>query len=226
MTVAIVAAAGEGRRLGVNSPKAFVRLGNRPMMSYSIGVLNAMREIDAIFLSVPDGWEKRAERIVSGEGFGKVRVMAGGVKRADTVARALDHVPPEAAWILVHDGARPFLSAALVRDVLKAARAKSAAAPMLPVTETVKRLRRGAVESVDREGLVRIQTPQVFRADVLRGALRKKRVGDFTDETTLIEATGGAVAYVPGDPANVKVTTAEELKFARRVIGCFFKDKS
>jgi 2-C-methyl-D-erythritol 4-phosphate cytidylyltransferase len=145
--------------------------------------------------------------------------VTGGSTRAASVAAGLGAVPDEADLILVHDAARPFATPELVSRVLEALGHADGAVPGVPLTDTVKRVSGGlVVETPDRSQLVAVQTPQGFRADVLRRAHAQtvEVLAAATDCASLVEAAGGTVAVVEGDPANLKVTTPADLAEARR----------
>ena len=145
--------------------------------------------------------------------------VPGGDRRSDSVRAGLAAVPADAEVVVVHDAARPLASPRLYGAVIAAVRGGAAAAvPAVPVVDTVKRVE-GArvVETIARDDLVMIQTPQAFRADALRSA--HERGSDATDDAALVEAQGGTVVVVPGDPANLKVTTPEDLRIAAALLG-------
>jgi 2-C-methyl-D-erythritol 4-phosphate cytidylyltransferase len=148
-----------------------------------------------------------------------VTVVEGGPTRHESVWRALQAVPGDAAIVLVHDAVRPFIDRALIDAVVAGALEAGAAICALPVAETVKRVRDGLVETtVDRGGLWAVQTPQAFRAPLLREAHEKARRDGFvgTDDAMLVERLGHAVRVVAGRPGNVKITTPADLRRARR----------
>jgi 2-C-methyl-D-erythritol 4-phosphate cytidylyltransferase len=138
-------------------------------------------------------------------------VVGGGPTRSDSVRNGLSAVPPEADTIVVHDAARPRATPALFAAVVAAlATGVDGAVPVLPITDTVKRVRYGqVVATVDRTELATVQTPQAFRASSLRRA--HAFGGQATDDAALVEAAGGRVVVVPGEVANVKITTSEDL---------------
>jgi 2-C-methyl-D-erythritol 4-phosphate cytidylyltransferase len=140
--------------------------------------------------------------------------VAGGATRSDSVRAGLAAVPDDAEIIVVHDAARPLASAALFEAVVDAVRAGAdGAIPGVAVVDTVKRIDGDrVVETLDRAQLVAVQTPQAFKADVLRKA--HAGGGDATDDAALVEATGGTVVVVPGEPHNIKITTPEDLRVA------------
>jgi 2-C-methyl-D-erythritol 4-phosphate cytidylyltransferase len=148
----------------------------------------------------------------------RVQVVAGGAERQESVWLGMQAVPDTAAVIVVHDAVRPFITGALIDRVVAAARAGGAAICALPIAETVKRVRESVVEAtVDRSGLWAVQTPQAFRAELLREAHEKARRDGFlgTDESMLVERLGQPVTVVPGLPENVKITTRDDLRRAR-----------
>jgi 2-C-methyl-D-erythritol 4-phosphate cytidylyltransferase / 2-C-methyl-D-erythritol 2,4-cyclodiphosphate synthase len=217
---AIVVGAGDGRRLGDDRPKAFVGLGDEVMLARSVRMLDDHPALDGIVLVVPEGWEEPATLLADDLVAGKVAAaVTGGSTRAASVAAGLAAVPDDTDLILVHDAARPFATPELVSRVLEALGQADGAVPGVPVTDTVKRVSAGfVVETPDRSALVAVQTPQGFRADMLRRAYARpaELLAAATDCASLVEAAGGRVAVVAGDAANLKVTTPDDLAEARR----------
>jgi len=213
-TWALIAAAGSGERLGIDRPKAFAALGGRPLLAESLERLEACEVVDAIVVAAPPGWEEPA--ILLAEELAASKVVAcvtGGDSRAASVAVALAEVPEDALVIVVHDAARPLVDAAVVERVLEPlGRGFDGAVPGLPVADTLKRVHEGVVvETVERAGLVAAQTPQAFLAPVLRAAFAADDLDKATDCAALVEARGGRVAIVEGDPRLLKVTTPADL---------------
>jgi 2-C-methyl-D-erythritol 4-phosphate cytidylyltransferase len=214
---AVLAAAGSGDRLGANRPKAFVRLGDGPLLGESLGRLDASGWIDAIVVAAPPGWEEPAILLAEELGCSKVTAcVTGGATRVESVRIALDEVPDDAAVVLVNDAARPLLDDAVVERVVTALNdGWDGAVPVLPVADTVKRVEGDrVVETLDREALRAVQTPQAFVADVLRRALvsGSEPLTPWTDCSAAVEASGGRVTVVPGDPRLLKITDAEDLE--------------
>jgi 2-C-methyl-D-erythritol 4-phosphate cytidylyltransferase len=210
---AVLAAAGSGDRLGAERPKAFVRLGDRPLLGESLERLDASDWIDAIVVAVPPGWEEPAILLAEELGCGKVSAcVAGGATRGDSVRAALAEVPGDAAVVLVHDAARPLLDDAVVERVVTALNEGwDGAVPALPLADTVKRVDGElVVETLARDQLRAVQTPQAFIAKVLRDACRGD-VSDASDCASLVEARGGRVRIVEGDPRLLKVTEPADL---------------
>ena len=207
-----MAAAGSGDRLGAEHPKAFVRLGELPMLAESLRRLDDSDWVDAIVVAVPPGWEEPAILLAEEVGCGKVSAcVTGGSTRAESVRIALAEVPDDAVAVVVHDAARPFLPEAVLERVLTPlGEGWDGAVPALPIPDTVKRVEEGlVVETLDRGGLVAVQTPQAFLAPVLRRAVE---LGEGTDCASLVERSGGRVTWVPGDRRLLKVTTKADLE--------------
>jgi 2-C-methyl-D-erythritol 4-phosphate cytidylyltransferase len=206
-------AAGRGERLGADRPKAFVRLGELPLLAEPMRRLDDSDWIDAVVVAAPAGWEEPAILLAEEVGAGKVHaVVTGGETRAGSVRRGLDEVADEALVVLVHDAARPLVSDAVIERVLAPlSEGWDGAIPGLPLADTVKRVRGGAVvETVPRDELVAVQTPQAFLAPVLRDAVAAG--GDASDCAGLVEARGGRVKVVEGDPRLLKVTDGRDLE--------------
>jgi 2-C-methyl-D-erythritol 4-phosphate cytidylyltransferase len=210
---AILVAAGRGERLGTDRPKAFAKLGELPLLAEPLRRLDESDWIDSVVVVVPAGWEEPAILLAEELGCGKVRAcVPGGATRTDSVRAGVGEVPDDAAVVLVHDAARPILPDEVVERVLAPlAEGWDGVVPGLPVPDTVKRVGDdgGVVETVARDGLWTVQTPQAFPADTLRRAVAAG--GDATDCAGLVEARGGRIKVVPGDPLLAKVTTADDL---------------
>jgi 2-C-methyl-D-erythritol 4-phosphate cytidylyltransferase len=209
---AVLAAAGSGERLGADRPKAFVRLGKQPLLAESLARLDASEWVDAIVVAAPPDWEEPAILLAEELGCGKVSAcVTGGATRADSVRLGLAEVPEEAAVVLVHDAARPLLEDAVVERVVTAVGdGWDGAVPALPVADTVKRVDgERIVETLPRDELRVVQTPQAFVTAVLRGALQGP---GWTDCAAAVEAAGGRVKVVEGDPRLQKITDAADLE--------------
>jgi 2-C-methyl-D-erythritol 4-phosphate cytidylyltransferase len=210
---AIVAAAGRGDRLGLDRPKAFAALRGRPLLAESLERLEATDWIDAIVVAAPEGWEEPTILLAEELGCGKVvSCVTGGPTRTESVRLALAEVPDEATVVLVHDAARPLVTEEAVARVLTPlGEGWDGAVPGLPLADTVKRVRGEAVvETVPRDDLVAVQTPQAFVAPVLRRAATAEE--DASDCAALVERAGGRVKVVPGDPRLLKVTEPSDLE--------------
>jgi 2-C-methyl-D-erythritol 4-phosphate cytidylyltransferase len=215
---AVLVAAGRGERLGEDRPKAFVRLGDLPLLAEPLRRLDESGWIDQIVLVAPPEWEEPAILLAEEIGASKVSAcVPGGATRTESVRAGVAEVPEDAAVIVVHDAARPLVSEDVILRVIAAlGEGFDGVVPGLPLADTVKRVRDGVVvETVPRDELVTVQTPQAFVAPVLRAAL--KALSDEssqspTDCASLVEANGGRVRVVEGDEKLLKVTTRADLE--------------
>jgi 2-C-methyl-D-erythritol 4-phosphate cytidylyltransferase len=210
---AVLAAAGRGERLGSDRPKAFARLGGRPLLAESLERLENSDWIDRIVIAAPPDWEEPSILVAEEIAATKVNsAVKGGDSRSESVRLALEDVPDDAAVILVHDAARPLLPEPVIERVLAPlSEGWDAVVPALPLADTVKRVEADrVVETVARDDLVAVQTPQAFLADALRRAVTGE-VASATDCASLVEAQGGRVKWVDGDPRLLKVTDADDL---------------
>jgi len=223
---AIVVAAGEGRRMGGGEPKQFLDLDGRPLFTWALLPFQAHPEVTGIVVVLPadevSAWERR---LVEEFGFGKVTaVVAGGDRRRDSVRAgleaALETGDDADRLIAVHDGARPLLSIELLSRCLAAARESGAAIPVVAVADTL--VRAGQQDRwdglVERSDLRRVQTPQVFRAGLLRRAHEAQDAAAASDDAQLVAALGHPVALVAGEEWNIKVTSLRDLEIAARLL--------
>jgi len=211
---AILAAAGSGERLGLDRPKAFASLNDRPLVAEPLERLENSDWIEGIVVAAPPEWEEPCILVAEEVAAGKVAgTVTGGSSRSESVRAALAEVPDEATVVLVHDAARPLVPEDVIeRLITSLADGWDAAIPVLPVADTVKRVDGEAVtETIDRDGLVTVQTPQAFVAPALRDALTGD-VSGAPDCASLVEARGGRVRAVEGDPRLLKVTTPADLE--------------
>jgi len=214
----VLVAAGRGERFGADRPKAFVKLGERVLLAESIERLERSGWVDKIVVVAPPGWEEPAILLAEELGCGKVVVtVAGGATRGRSVQAGVAEVADDAAVVLVHDAARPLVTDEIIERVLAPiGEGWDGAVPGLALPDTVKRVEGGAViETLDRAKLVGAQTPQAFVASILREALTGN-VEAASDCSSLVEAVGGRVRAVAGDPRLLKVTTARDLELVQR----------
>jgi 2-C-methyl-D-erythritol 4-phosphate cytidylyltransferase/2-C-methyl-D-erythritol 2,4-cyclodiphosphate synthase len=216
---AIIAAGGSGRRLGATVPKQLLEIGGRSILQRSVEAFLLHPRITEVIVAVPAAMAEAPP-----EWLRRVRVVAGGATRQESVANGFDAVPDRADVVLVHDAARPFVTAGLISRAIDGALAHGAAIAAVPVSDTVKRVADAPeghdagviVETLPRERIYLAQTPQAFRRDVLREAVALGRTGvKATDEAALAERAGHPVRVVNGEPSNVKITTAADLTSAR-----------
>ena len=216
--VALVVAAGRGERLGAPIPKALIPLAGRPLLRHALDALEAASSIEAVVVATPPGDERVGE--VARSSPLVVAVVEGGASRQASVLAALE-ASPEAEVTVCHDAARPLASAALVDLVVGAIGPADGAVPVLPDHDTVKRVDGEVVlETVPRSELVLAQTPQAFRRDALVAAHRRAAEDGIgaTDDAALLELAGFKVVTVPGEPQNLKITTATDLRLAAELV--------
>lgn len=214
----IIVAAGRGRRFG--SAKQYAALRGRPVLEWALDAFETHSEVTEIVLVLPD--EKDGGRFLGR--YPKIAaVVRGGRRRQDSVRRGFARVRAEDGDIvLIHDGVRPLVSREVISRVIREARRRGAAIPVVPVEDTIKEAVRGKiVRTLDRDNLCRVQTPQGFAYGVLDEALRRgaRERPAATDEAALAERIGTEVRTVAGDPRNIKVTTPSDLRLAEALLG-------
>jgi 2-C-methyl-D-erythritol 4-phosphate cytidylyltransferase len=218
---AIVPAAGRGERLGPGAPKALRLLGGVPLLVHAVRALSRARLVDLVVVAAPAGDEAEVRAILDTY-EAEVRVTTGGATRQESVRRALESLEPDVDVVLVHDAARPLAPSDLVDDVVQAvAQGAEAVVPALPVADTIKRVENGrVVETLRRDGLYAVQTPQGFTRALLTKAHEAAVIDGFagTDDASLVERLGGEVLVVPGHPDAVKVTRPADLAVAEAAL--------
>ena len=212
---AIIAAGGAGRRLGSAKPKQLLDIGGGSMLSHSLRAFLDHPRVSEVVLVKPAG--PLALLLADLSSTQKLRTADGGPRRQDSVANGFEAADIRSEVILIHDAARPFVTADLISRTIDAAAEHGAAIAALPSRDTVKRVDGGViVDTIPRESIYLAQTPQGFRRDVLAAAVRLGREGiEATDEAGLAERAGFRVHVVDGDSGNVKITTEDDLMAAR-----------
>jgi len=211
-------AAGSGRRFG-EGDKLFAPLAGRPLIAHSLMAFEVCRLIDRVVLVLTEENLERACRLVDAAGFDKVAVICpGGPRRQDSVRLGLEALG-ECRWVVVHDGARPLVTAALIEAGLAAAAETGAAIAAVPLADTLKEAADDGLvrRTLDRRNLWAAQTPQVFDYELLREAHRQAD-GEVTDDAALVEALGRRVKVFPGSARNLKVTTPADLALAQALL--------
>ena len=227
--IALIAAAGQGTRLGAEVPKAYVELRGRTLLERSVRALLASGVVDEVIVLVSPDMEPEAARIIGRidtagakdtTNAAPIRLVHGGSERADSVWAGLQAIPDEDAVVLIHDAARALTPPAMVRGVAKRVlEGAPAAVPVVPVADTIKEVADEAVLSTpDRSRLRAVQTPQAFRLSALRQAnldyWAQQPEFTATDDASLMEWHGERVATVPGDTLAFKITTPIDLTLA------------
>ena len=213
----VVVAAGSSRRMG-GIEKVFLSLAGKPLVAHSLQTFEDSTLVDNVVLVVSDSARDDGERIVTEFGYGKVvDVVVGGARRQDSVLQGMDRLS-DCGIIMVHDGARPFVSGDMISRGLDAMRMASAATAGVPVTDTIKIVDADMVvkSTPDRTTLWAAQTPQVFKSQLLREAHRRV-THDSTDDAAMVEALGTEVKVFMGSYENMKVTTPEDVSLAEAI---------
>ncbi|MBE6029794.1 MAG: 2-C-methyl-D-erythritol 2,4-cyclodiphosphate synthase [Clostridiales bacterium] len=221
----IIAAAGQGKRLGAPVPKQYLKIGGEYVIAKTIKAFEDIDEVDYIFVVTNDEYRKVCADIVEAKGFGKVEgIIAGGSRRQDSVFNALQEInarKPGVSMVLIHDGARPFIGRDVILNVLEETERNGAAVACVAMKNSVRRMEQGGSTSVsvDRADYYSVQTPQGFRKSMLIEAYDKAYDESFigTDDASIVEWAGYDISIVDGDYGNIKITTREDLPMENRV---------
>jgi len=211
-TTALIVAAGKGERAGGGVPKQFRLLGGKPVLRWAVESLIHHPAVKSARVVIGKGQEESANAALEGLDVGQL--IEGGAERADSVRAGLAEIEGDA--VLVHDAARSFCPAAVVDRLLASLEFYEGSAPVLPVGDTLARVGDTLEGTVDRSGLVRVQTPQAFRLDALRAAYDGWSGPSPTDETTVLQASGMSVAAIDGDSALEKLTLPADFERAEQ----------
>jgi 2-C-methyl-D-erythritol 4-phosphate cytidylyltransferase len=214
-TVAIILAGGKGKRMGANVSKQFIEINEKPIIYYTIRSFEASENVDEIILVLPkDEISYFKENIMKRFDFKIAKIIEGGSERQDSVYNALNSIQ-NCDIVLIHDGARPFVSKKIIEDGINKAREYGAAAPGVMPKDTIKVKNNNgfSVKTLNRNELVAIQTPQCFKFDMIQKCHEevKSKSIQVTDDTMVVEMFGNEVFIYDGDYKNIKVTTKEDL---------------
>lgn len=223
MVSSIIVAAGSGKRMGKSMNKVFLDLDGYPVLFHSIRAFQEHPAVDEIILVLKAEEIDHYQQEFSGFGFDKVRrIVAGGAERMDSVSQGLGALDPTSELVLIHDGARPLVSAQLISEGIAQARRYGAACPGVTPKDTIKRVDDEGLIAAElpRDELRALQTPQVFASSVLKSLMAQAlaRGEVFTDDTSLVVQAGLPVKIYQGSYDNLKITTAEDLESARILI--------
>lgn len=221
MTTAIIVAAGKSERMGAGTDKAFLSLGNKPVVAWSLIAFERCPEIDRIVLVVRKDQQVAAKAVVKMFGISKLQaIVAGGNKRQDSVQAGLAACDPDTRFVMIHDGARPCISSGVIAEVAKLVKRVPAVAVGRRMTDTVKRVEKGTTVSgtEDRDKLWAVQTPQAFQIKVLKSAYAKLGKAEVTDDCQAVEMSGETVRIYENRAPNFKITTVEDLQMANAVL--------
>ncbi|MFA5339833.1 MAG: 2-C-methyl-D-erythritol 4-phosphate cytidylyltransferase [Candidatus Omnitrophota bacterium] len=224
---AIVAAAGKGERLKSKVHKPFVALGKDPILLHALRVLDNSNLVGEIIVVAHQADLPKARLLLKKAKLKKFKeIVAGGKRRMDSVKNGLSAVSEDADYVIIHDGCRPFIDNKMISSVLGAAETFGAAIAAVPVKPTIKEVEKGnfVAATLKRETLVDVQTPQAFRKDLLLRAYDKAFAegaegAEATDDSALVERMGIKVKVVDGSYKNIKITTQEDLRYAKMLMG-------
>ncbi|MCL4108485.1 UNVERIFIED_CONTAM: hypothetical protein GTU68_046766 [Idotea baltica] len=215
----IIPAAGQSRRfVGFDQKKPFVELLGVPIWLRTVDhFVNCESVVEIILVLAEEDRSEFETKFAAEIQTRNLTIVSGGASRAESVRNGMQAVQSQAEWLAVHDAARPLLTSEGLNSLFTAALQHGSVIPGIPVTSTVKRInsKQQICETVDRESLRIAQTPQVFRRDVLWNAFESASdLSSFTDEASVVEATGSTVTVHPGWPENIKITTADDFRLA------------
>ena len=214
--VVIIPAAGQGKRMATGQNKLFLPLGPLSVLQHTLSLFLRHPRISQIYLVIAKQDKNRLLSWIEGER--RITLVAGGARRQDSVFNALERIRqgPLPQWILVHDGARPFCTPALIGRILDQCARTKAAIPVIPLTDTIREIQHSGSHVLNRSRLFATQTPQGFEAQLLIEAYQalKNQGWQTTDDASVVEHWGYAVSPVEGDVGNLKITTQEDLQLA------------
>ena len=221
MTTAIIVAAGKSERMGAGTDKAFLSLGNKPVVAWSLLAFERCADVDRIVLVVRKEQQLAAKAVARMFGISKlVAVVPGGNKRQESVQAGLAACDADTRFVVVHDGARPCITPDVVSEVVKLAKRVGAATVGHRITDTVKRVEKGTAVSgtEDREKLWAVQTPQAFHFRILANAYKNLGKNEVTDDCQAVELSGETVRIYENRAPNFKITTVEDLQIASALL--------
>ncbi|TRZ94505.1 2-C-methyl-D-erythritol 4-phosphate cytidylyltransferase [bacterium] len=217
MLSAILLAAGKGSRLNSSTSKPLVKINRHAVVFYSLRTLNKHPEIDEIIVVVNSGNQVSIAKLIKNYSFKKTKaVVLGGKRRQDSVYNGLKAVDRSSKWVLIHDSARPFIKSGFVSSLIRQAKKSGAAILAVKPKATIKssKANNTVAKTFTRDKLWEVQTPQVFKKDLLLKAYKKYSKDNVTDDASLVEKLGKRVKIVKGSYGNIKITTNEDLLFA------------
>ena len=216
-TTAIIVAAGSGTRFNSDTPKQFIEINGKPILQHTIEKFEVCRFVDSIVLVLAEPFVATFRH----DSFTKItHVTAGGDTRARSVSNGLNTIPSDTSIVVIHDGARPFVSVDEIERTITNARLTGAACLVASLTDTIKSISNNEITAtLDRTKLRRAMTPQAFKTEVLKRAFDGVEFDEsITDECLLVERLGHPISIVEGSPRNIKITTREDLLLAERLV--------
>nr|WP_027700797.1 2-C-methyl-D-erythritol 4-phosphate cytidylyltransferase [Clostridioides mangenotii] len=222
MNSVVVVAAGSGKRMNIGINKQFIKLGEKEVIAHTIQVFYINKDIDEIVVCIkPEEEEYFLDNIINKYNFKGVKIAYGGKERQDSIYNGLKKLDEKCNIVLIHDGARPFVDDKIIKESIEEAKVKKAVVVGVPVSDTIKIVKDGEIESTpDRSLLWAAQTPQVFEYNTIKKAYEDAYESGFygTDDSMLVERIGQKVSMVMGSHKNIKITNQEDLKTANQII--------
>lgn len=224
MVSAVIVAGGRGKRMGSDINKQYIKIGEKEILTMTLEVFESSEVVDEVVLVVPEDERDYCKiDIISKYNFKKVKSIAvGGVERQDSVYSGLRCCNPETQIVLIHDGARPFISKDMIKESVECTKEYGACTVGVPVKDTIKVVNQEEfiVNTPDRSKLFAVQTPQTFKYDLILNAHKEAMAKDIraTDDNALLESLGYSVKIIKGSYLNIKITTPEDLIFAKAIL--------
>lgn len=214
----IIPASGSGIRFSNKTPKQFIKISGKELINHTLNVFNSINNIDSVIIATQKKFFGRIKKIVFENRLEKVtKIVMGGERRMDSVYNALMNLNCKSKdYIIIHDAVRPFVSKDLIERLIKETKKFNAVIPGLLITDTVKRTNKKLIiqDTISRDSLYRIQTPQVFRYDILVKSFEKAYKDNYTgtDESSIAEYAGYKIKLIEGEASNIKITVKKDLK--------------
>lgn len=220
-SIGVVVAGGSGKRMGGTIRKQFLEIQGKPILIHTLEKFDQSSGVEGVILVVPREDIETSRNLISHWGIRKViNFIPGGDERQDSVRNGLAVVPEDVAFVVIHDGVRPFISPYKIDELVKEVKIHGAVIPVIPVSDTIKRIENDQVtETMNREILMLVQTPQCFRKDWILKAYQRAYQDGFmqTDDAVLVERLGYIVHTIPGEITNIKITTSWDLNIAETI---------
>lgn len=220
----IIPASGSGIRFSGNIPKQFIKVGGKEIIAHTIAVFNSILDVDNIIIATQKRFFDKTLRIAFENNFNKVyKIVEGGEKRMDSVYNALMNINcRKEDFIIIHDAVRPFVNRKLIERLIKETKKNKAVIPGILINDTVKRVDKNyfVKNTIPRENLYGIQTPQIFRYDILVKSFEKAYTDNYigTDEAAIVEYAGYKIKLIEGETSNIKITKKEDLEYFKNYI--------
>lgn len=219
---AIIVAAGRGERLKSKTSKPFIKIEKKPLLYHTLKAISLCPLIKNIILVIKKGDIKRVKRLIINKSFKKIKkIVEGGQTRRLSVEKGLYFIDKDTSLVLIHDAARPFINQNILKRVILQAEKSGAAVVGVPLKSSIKKIKEKKFiieETLDRNSIWEIQTPQVFKKNIILKAYKKFKESNFTDDSALVEKLGNKVKVVRGSYFNIKITTPEDLVFAKAIL--------